>query len=303
MKKILFALIAVWAMTGCSKNEVIEENQEIISFGNIFIDNITKAVDPSYGVNNPLSLFNIYGYVEGVNTNVAIFEGEEVTGTVGEGSIWECEKKQYWIPKASYKFTALVDMPQESITMADLLPETLSYSATSQKDILYASASAVGELSGNDPVELIFEHLLSKVLFTFNNIDGSATLTVSDIQISGLYLNGKYSISNGNWAENTEAQAEFVPNFGGAANIEPGKDATCDNERLVIPGTYDITITFKVNDNKGGQEQPIEAEINDFEFKRGHAYNFTADIKSGLKFIEFTITSTDWEESDTNIQA
>ena len=82
-----------------------------------------------------------------------------------------------------------------------------------------------------------------------------------------------------------------------------GTFATNEYERMILPGTYTLTVTFKINDDKGGQEQTATATIENQIFEAGHVYNFTADIKSGLKYIEFTINPSDWTAgSDNNIQ-
>ena len=150
-------------------------------------------------------------------------------------------------------------------------------------------------------------HLLSKAVFTFTNTDASATLTVSDIKMAGLNQKGTYTISGENkgWTSNTP-YGETPLAFGGDVTIGTGKDntGTSEHERLIIPGTYDITITFTVSDNKGGKPQNMKATIENHTFAIGNSYNFTADIKSGLKYIVFTITSSDWgkESGDRPIE-
>lgn len=304
MKKTFLALIALVAITACSKDEVIKVGHEEISFGNVFIDNSTKATDPSYGTNGvELTKFNVYGTVQGTANRVVIYSGEEVTGSVG-ANVWSCTKTQYWIPDASYNFAALVDVPDADITnRTNDLPTSFKYDVSTQKDVLYATATATGAVSGNQPVNFTFDHLLAKAFFTFTNTDANANLTVTDIQISGLRQNGIYTVGAATpWAatDNVDYTQGFSEN---GSTIAAGQTATNEYERLILPGTYNLTISFKVNDDKDGKEQEISATIENQTFAAGHVYNFTAEIKSGVKYIEFTIVSNDWtSDGDTNIQ-
>ena len=300
MKKTFLALIALVAITACSKDEVIKVGHEEISFGNVFIDNSTKATDPSYGTNGvELTKFNVYGTVQGTANRVVIYSGEEVTGSVG-ANVWSCTKTQYWIPDASYNFAALVDVPDADITnRTNDLPTSFKYDVSTQRDVLYATATATGTVSGNQPVNFTFDHLLAKAFFTFDNTDANANLTVTDIQISGLRQNGTYTVGAATPWDATD-NVDYTQGFGGST-IAAAQTATNEYERLILPGTYNLTISFKINDDKGGQEQEISATIENQTFAAGHVYNFTADIKSGLTYIIFTINPSDWETGSDNI--
>ena len=299
--------MAVIAISACSKDEIIKENQEAIAFGDMFVNNATKAIDPSYGVSggtNQLTKFNVYGTAAINGNTINVYSGEEVTGTVGVGNEWKCTTKtQYWLPGAAYNFAALVDVEKDDLTLSSNLPASFTYDVTSQKDVLYATATATGKQSGNLPVNFDFNHLLSKALFTFTNTDKAANLTVSNIKIEGLSTTGTYTMgatpATGTW---TTDNTSFSPIFGGSS-VASGKSATSEYERLIIPGTYNLTITFDVTDNKGGQPQNITATLENQKFVGGCVYNFIADIKFGLTYITFTINPTDWVSGgNTNIQ-
>lgn len=286
------------AVTACSKNDIIEINREEISFGKAFVDNATKAEDPSYGTTEkPLEKFNVYGTVTGNAGSAVLYTGDEVTGSVGE-DVWSCDTKHYWIEDASYIFAALVDAT--GVTLENGLPKSFTYDASTQKDVLYATATATGKAPNNNtPVNFTFSHLLSKALFTFTNVDASATLTVSNIQIAGLNKEGTYIVgATTPWATSTEYTQDF-----GESEITAGQFNTCEYERMILPGTYNLTITFSISDDKGGKQQDITATIENQTFESGHVYNFTAEIRSGVQYIVFTIVPTDWAEgSDNTIQ-
>ena len=314
-------LTGALSLGSCSSDDTIDAIQgEAISFGNAFVENSTRATDPSYGANaNAFTQFQVWGRVTGNTGNsVNLYGGDGaiVTGNVGD-DVWSCNEKEYWIPSATYNFMAIANA---SVSLTNGMPATISYTADEynvyttdgSKDLLLAELSTNGikVVETNDaaypsesPVAFTFSHLLSKAVFTFTNTESSTELKVSGIKMAGLKQKGIYTISGENkgWSSNTDYTSPLE--FGGEVAIAAGQSGTSKNERLIIPGTYDITITFTVKDGKGGQDQYLTATIEDHEFIAGHSYNFTAEIKSGLKYIVFTISSEDWSAgSGNNIQ-
>ena len=167
MKKPLIAILALAAVAACNKAEVIDSNPgEAIQFGDAFVDNATKAEDLTYGV-VALKKFNVYGTVQGTGNGVVnIFDGAEVTGTVG-ANVWSCDVKQYWIADAIYNFAAVADATVATKD-ANNMPLTLTPIADAKsnfKDMLYDAPNAItGQASGNGKVNFTFSHLLSPSL-------------------------------------------------------------------------------------------------------------------------------------------
>ena len=61
MKKIFILLLAIATLAACNKSEVVDVNPgEAIQFGNAFVDNATKAIDPSI-TTLTLDGFTVYG--------------------------------------------------------------------------------------------------------------------------------------------------------------------------------------------------------------------------------------------------
>ena len=55
MKKFLFLAIAATAFASCSQDEVMEVAQkQAISFGEAFVGNATRSIDPSYGTSKKI---------------------------------------------------------------------------------------------------------------------------------------------------------------------------------------------------------------------------------------------------------
>ena len=178
MKKYLYIAIAAATLASCSQDEVMDvAEKEAIAFGNPFVENSTRAVDPSYGSDAvALQKFNVWGTVQGSNngtvTQVSIFKNDEVTGNVGP-NIWNCNKTQYWIAGAPYKFAAVVNGGEDAkFTLTNHIPTAVNFTSTNgQTDLMYASATATGAVAPatNSAVNFSFKHMLAKAVFTVTN--------------------------------------------------------------------------------------------------------------------------------------
>ena len=99
-------MLAVAAVTACAKDEAISLNQEAIDFGAPFVENSTRATDPSFGTTGkPFEKFQVWGTAG----DVAIYAGDNVTGSVGLNSVWTCTKQNFWVNGVVYKFAAVAN--------------------------------------------------------------------------------------------------------------------------------------------------------------------------------------------------
>lgn len=252
MKKTIFAILATVAMVACSNDEIVSLNQEAIQFGNAFVDNSVRgAYDPSYGATNkvdgvdtPINLtsLRVYGAVNGVN----IYNNVEVAGTVG-ATVWSfvgTVPTQYWIAGADYTFDAVVDATSVTQDAATLLPTSLYYEASSQKDMLHQRVTCNGKINNDGIVPFVFTHLLSKVKLTVENTTVAAATgyryTISDIVLTNAYASGKYAVDSGEWSETT-AGTHSIANM----TIASHTTEECATEVLLIPGAK-LGITFNV---------------------------------------------------------
>lgn len=308
MKKIFFAVVAVVAMASCSKDEVLELNREQIGFGDVFVDNATRA---DYSDGQDLTQFNVYGIVKGTAGIVNIFAGIPVTGTVGsnivdgvETHVWSYAEQyaQYWIPGADYDFAAVVDADGvgTSTSAATIgMPTTLTSTADAngvRNDLLYAEGHVEDAIANQGPVNFTFNHLLSKVHFTVtSNAQGGYYHTVTGISVSN-FQTGTFTLDNvitpavidgGTWAGSTPMNVPF------AEIAEVTNAASKSNaDMLLVPNTDAFNVTFTVdlykNGTKLGTETKTIAVNNDLV--KGHAYNFTIACSVGNP-IKFSVTN------------
>ncbi|MBR5802895.1 MAG: fimbrillin family protein [Bacteroidaceae bacterium] len=320
MKKYIYIALAAAAFASCSQDEALVLNQEEITFGDAFVNNATRAIDPSYNATNKLTAFKVWGAVKASDASyVSVFADDAVSGTVGTNSVWNCTSKtQYWIPDAMYDFAAVVNADTDSegksiVTLGDnnKLPATITYTADGSTDLLYARSKQYKGLATNNPkVQFDFAHLLAKVKFTLNNTTPKTTnngetietytYTLTDIKISNAIKTGVYTVADvaetavdgvvpsytigGSWATTTSAPQAFDAIEGVTNNT----DKECANEKLLIP-LEDPTVECDVNLYYGGKLITTTHKTTTISnLDAGHAYNVIVEV--GLNNpIQFTV--------------
>ena len=208
MKKILFAAVAVMAMAACSNEDVISRPAlPVIGFDNAFVENSTRAADINA---DNLANFGVYGSV--VNSSKQqgmIFANQEVTKTA---SGYKYSPEQYWIAGAKYDFVAFA--PYQSGANAtwtySLTASTAAENGTitfdnakagANQDFLFAATACTTPETFNkkpDAVGFIFNHMLSRVKFTFTNGTAAAnnlTFKVTDVVLKSIPAKGKLPVS------------------------------------------------------------------------------------------------------------
>lgn len=301
----------------CNKAEVIEVNRQAIAFGEAFVDNATKAIDPSFGTKNLIDEFQVWGTVTGNSGNsLNLYNGAKVTrGDVAYGDAFNCEQTEYWIPSATYNFTAISNAT--SVAPATGMPTAISYTVDGTSDLIYAEPVTVttdaAATPAQNPVQFTFKHLLSKVRFTFTNeSDSKATYKISNIKISGLTEKGIYTIGAATpWANDDTGTTELT--FGNATNaitdtetaaqeITNATPVTSHFERLILPGEQDLTIAFTEEFYYNGilMKTTDVTKTLTHTFAANGAYNIAVTLKSGAE-ITFTVGSMTGWDADTNI--
>lgn len=293
MKKLLISMLAVATLASCAKEETLSfDKGEAIQFGNAFVENSTRADDPSYSGTADFTSFKVWGAVKAneTATPVAIYGGDTVTGTVGSTTVgdkttpnvWTCNVKQYWINAALYNFAALANAGTVTLG-ADLLPKTVTYTAN-QTDLVYAkSAQYTGKTSGNDLVAFTFQHLLSKVNFTVVNGSQSATgysFKVRNIKIAGASA-GTCDVTTTTWTA-TANEGYTIADIT-VDNKTASKD--CGTALLVVPGN--VTVSFNVDIIVGGQVLGTKGYTSEVTtLAPAHSYNFvvTPTVGEEIKF-------------------
>ena len=203
-KHFLFLAMAVAAMTGCMKDEVVatyEPTPQAIGFES-FVNKATKAVTET---NTNLTKFHVFGYYDGT-TPTTVFDNIPVTYA---GSKWGYTTTQYWT-KNTYQFAAYansnadvnemnnVEFANKALTISDY---TVSDGNDLVADVVADVDGAAKTTSASSPVEFTLEHLLTKVKFTVINNDNTykmritSPLTITGVNEMGTCTVGESSVS------------------------------------------------------------------------------------------------------------
>lgn len=334
MKKIfLIGLTAAAMMASCSNDETVEmAQQKAISFSNAFVNNGTRSVDDPSFTTLTLKDFAVYGFTQ----KGQIFDGVKVSkgGTASTG--WSYDNVQYWVPGNTYTFGAIAPYSVAAKVSDVTLPESatkvemkVAFTNTDadQVDLLHAAPTQITGVTASytTPVSMTFNHQLSKVKFSFENVVGvDYNVKVSNVKITDAYKEGTLTVAaaGNNWSNQTDKTLEL--NFGNvvanASSTEASfiaNAATLEsyNEKLMIPMSSSAiyTVTFTAELYKGGVLlgiYPHTVEIKNVEFKLGYCYNFKASLThknitgpDELNEIKFNVTSVEnWnKEADKNL--
>lgn len=280
----------------------MQQEGELISFGQVFVDNATRAAaDPSYSAND-ITSFKVYGTVNAGEGEALIYPGTPVTkGTADYGQAWTCNVSQYWVPGAAYQFIGIVDGDKSGVSSTTLgtngMPTSVSYTADGVTDLLCQTVEATGKVSGNSIVGFNFTHLLAKAKFTVTNntpLAANYLHKVRDIVITNAYNKGVYDITNKTWGT-----LETTTGGGMAFDGITAKDARteCANEKLLIP-QESVIVSFVVDlyyvDAEketliGTTEYTGDKAVNvNTKLEAANAYNFNITVAVG-ELIQFTV--------------
>ena len=324
MKKLLLGVFTIAAMASCVKEHTVAAlEQKAISFDN-FVQH-TKAIDPSFNNgDNKITAFYVWGFMT-APTGV-VFDKELVSYDAAAAG-WTYTNLQYWAPSKSYKFAALAPVNNDKIqvTLANgdymsaegVLGTVAFENVDGTVDLVYAEDGVDTPTTiPADPekVHLTFQHLLSKIKFTFTNGLPSANNTVV-VENVKLVVPAKGSsdlaVKPYVWTtETTAGSATTVLEFGnvldanGEAHLAPAVAGVIENERLTIPfatsySELEHVVSFDVTIYAGDQvaQTITKTAVLTADFKAGKCYNITATLNAenlGLKPIDFTVTVEDW---------
>ena len=324
MKKLFVIALAAIGMVACVQNEIVEApKSDAIAFAGAYIDNATRAaVDPSFTTDqeNALAAFNVWGYMD--QTAGTVFAAEDVQKVNGA---WSYANTQYWAPEHDYYFAALAPMDSANIQNLVLATDPDAQKGLGSfkfvnvaggEDLIYAEAKVTTPgmnailQNGMDPVQLQFNHLLSKVKFTFKNgfTTNNAYVEVKNIKMT-VANNATIDLATDApaWA-NLAGKTELA--FGNVANLAMGQSDECTDERLTIPATdaytYDIEFTVVVY---MGTVKALEvtktSTVTGQAFEMGKAYNLVAEITPdnlNLLPIEFDVVVKEWETPYVDVE-
>lgn len=324
MKKILpIAMLAFAAVAvSCSNdddNGLKNPTKEAITFSRPYVVNSVK--DRAASTKIDFDEFYVWGFVN--KPDSYIFSKERVYKSDSE---WKIDKVEYWYLGQHYYFSAVAptsdDITFNPVSVADPNGQYAgggeiqfnNETNNGQTDLVYTfKEENPTELNAITKVGLTFNHLLSRVMFTFKNeVSQSTSLVIKDLKLIGAYANGTINM---NTAQPTWNPTGVFDITGIKADKKFANDSSTTSEsRYIIPTTEAYAIAFSV-EVYNGQQLVVTYHHNgdnavtlpEVTFEKGNSYNFTATLTSKnlnpdgeLEPIKFNVIGVDGWGDDIN---
>lgn len=323
-KQFLLGLIAIVAMASCVSEKIVDAPAlKAIDFGN-FVQH-TKVADPSFNnSDNKITAFYVWGFM---TAPTGVVFNKELVSYDAAAAVWTYTNVAYWAPSKSYKFAALAPVNNDKIqvTMANgnymsaegVLGSVAFENVDGTVDLVYAEDGVDTPTTiPTDPekVQLTFQHLLSKIKFTFTNglPSENNTVVIENVKlVVPAKGNTDLAVKPYVWTVETAANSatttlEFgnVVDANGEAHLSAAGVGVIENERLTIPfatsySELEHVVSFDVTIYNGDQvaQTITKTAVLTADFKAGKNYNITATLDAdnlGLKPIDFTVVVEDW---------
>lgn len=317
MKKLFIAILGVAAFAACSQDVTLETPKgAAIAFDNAFVENATKAADLNA---NNIKDFGVYGFITNASGEGMIFDNQTVAKS---GDAFTYSPAQYWVGGATYSFSALVPKTDAkwTYTATDSTNGSIYFdnaAAVANQDLLFAydQRKTPGKIeSAPEAVAFTFNHVLSRVKFTFKNGFGEGqniTLKVTNVHITNAAANGTLALKNGVLAADWANQAGTLDvDFGDAGAAALAVNATGTTEHFyLIPAeaAYEVTFDVEIFQSGVSVDKYARTATVSIDLERGKSYDFQATLNQNntsddgaLYPIEFTIDEVEaWADFTT----
>lgn len=327
MKKQMMMLLAIAAMVGCSKSEVVDNPN---GDGNTPIKLKTfvgKAVKATETKTDNLTAFQMTAY-----TTSAAFPGtastdeptpfiaSQIVSRTGESSpySWPYTGPQYWPQGKKVSFFAYA--PTTGVTYA--APAAAGWpgftytvaAEASQADLVVAQRTSQDATSNNGSVALNFNHALSQILFSAKCANADFTAVVKTIELSGIQNAGTYTFATsategtaieGSWSGVKGAEGYAYLTNGTAAIAKTTSDpiAGTNGALMLMPQTLTgakLKVVYTVTIGSGDSEQSFDVTKENVELKGtwapGMKYTYDLTLVSDAKQITLDPSVKPWTE-------
>ena len=309
MKKLFIMGLAAMglALTACNSDETVEMAKGNAIGFKTFVNNSTRAANDV--TTESLDEFKVWGLMNKGDQTGTPFVAKEVTKANGA---WSYAPPVYWEKGYAYSFVALAPNDAYTFTAPTVINTwgSLTFNnGDGETDLIYAAAKqeTVPANGCPAPVDLTFNHMLSRVRFQFENgmLDGSK-LTVSDVKINDAYTSGTATLAEAlddlTW---NPVQGTGAIVFGGAAAMEQQNAKAETAHKYMIPADKAYNLTFKVTRVHHGVTDVYNHTVTlpKTAMKQGLSYQFVAKFTAEninpaeeLCPITFTAKVNPWAE-------
>lgn len=274
MKKILLAVTAVLAITGCSQNEdeVIINNDnpvEINLNGGVEATAVSRAaVNPGQALSD-IQFVRVDG--DGIGT-LSDFNTVKVTGTMAAGGTITFSPVQYYPSDGSTKANILGFYPKATSIAAGLATMTI----TGDEDVLYASVVS-GSKKNPITTSLSFQHKLTQFKFVVKRDDNSTDADIADVNVAIKNVNTVFKMNladDGKLSDWDTPKSTITPITGATATVA----GTTETAGFMLePNLTSLVLTVSAT---GYDQSDVTITGTDGgKFEMGKAYTITLTFK------------------------
>lgn len=324
---------AVAMLASCSNDETTGKavNGNTIKFDG-FVNKSVKGAANDLN-STTFTSFQVWGLMSKGDQTGTPFVGTTVTKS---GSEWTYNGNVYWENGYNYSFVAIAPAGFGTFNAPSTVGEygTIDFeNGEGTTDLIYdvdgkyATSPVSTEGQCPEPINLTFNHLLSRVKFAFKNaMDDGSTINVTDVTITNANTKATATLGEtATWAlagDNSTASLTF----GNVILDDPATDyaenvTNATDHKYMIPATSQdqkYTVTFTVTRNHSGvtDEYIHSVELPAVTMEPGKSYQFVAELNAQnitggdpddpnnpeLCPIKFTAQVKDWEDfGDTEV--
>ena len=327
MKKQMMMLLAIAAMAGCSKSEVVDTPN---GDGNTPIKLKTFVGKSTETKTDNLTAFQMTAY-----TTSAAFPGtastdeptpfiaSQIVSRTGESSpySWPYTGPQYWPQGKKVSFFAYA--PTTGVTYA--APAAAGWpgftytvaAEASQADLVVAQRTSQDATSNNGSVALNFNHALSQILFSAKCANADFTAVVKTIELSGIQNAGTYTFATsategtaieGSWSGVKGAEGYAYLTNGTAAIAKTTSDpiAGTNGALMLMPQTLTgakLKVVYTVTIGSGDSEQSFDVTKENVEltgtWAPGMKYTYDLTLVSDATAITIVPGVNTWTTGTT----
>ena len=304
MKKLALSIAGVLLLTACADKQSREPQLDTAAIG--FATSVTRsATGPVSGFAAGDS-FDVWAQMVMTDagdspltgTPVTVFSEEPVT--TADGTVWSYVNTKYW-EVADYAFAAIFPAEVDGASVAfdtsgNPVFKIDNYNATANYDLMTASQTASYRGTAS-PVQLQFEHLLSRVSIAGRAENGN--VTINSITLTGVSESGSYDSASG-WS-GLAAGNGFT-----ASNIQlNGTTADVIGNKLMIPqpvGGMEVSVNYKPDGASASLSATYELPVTEFvsSWEPGRSYRYTF-VVYGNRIIFDKPTVTAWDDATGGI--
>ena len=304
MKELVLSIAGALLLTACADQQSREPQLDTAAIG--FATSVTRsATGPVSGFAAGDS-FDVWAQMVMTDagdspltgTPVTVFSEEPVT--TADGTVWSYVNTKYW-EVADYAFAAIFPAEVDGASVAfdtsgNPVFKIDNYNATANYDLMTASQTASYRGTAS-PVQLQFEHLLSRVSIAGRAENGN--VTINSITLTGVSESGSYDSASG-WS-GLAAGNGFT-----ASNIQlNGTTADVIGNKLMIPqpvGGMEVSVNYKPDGASASLSATYELPVTEFvsSWEPGRSYRYTF-VVYGNRIIFDKPTVTAWDDATGGI--